>query len=190
MKLRPSAVTGLLALSAPLTTVYVTPAHAAFDAFLKIDGVDGEATDERHRDEIEVFSWSWGAANREAVGGTGPAVSEITVTKQLDKSSPLLFLKTARGEPAEKVVLRLADVRYEGEAPVFYEIVMEDVLVTSIESGARTDDERLTENITLNFSSVRFSFANRDDEGRYIDLERDEEPIRVTIDNPERERPH
>jgi type VI secretion system secreted protein Hcp len=32
----------------------------AVDMFLKIDTVDGEAQDNKHKKEIDVLSWSWG----------------------------------------------------------------------------------------------------------------------------------
>ncbi len=190
MKSRPLSASKALALVAPLATLTITPAHAAFDAFLKIDGIDGEATDERHRDQIEVFSWSWGLVNREAIGGGGGKVnvSEITITKEVDKSSPKLFLSTAIGEPAGDVVLRMAESRDSDEKTVYYQLELKDVYVTSIDSGVRTREEELTENITLNFSEITFSFANRDESGAYIDLDKDEKPVQAMIVNPDRER--
>ena len=190
MKSKPLSASKALALVAPLATLTITPAHAAFDAFLKIDGIDGEATDQRHRDHIEVFSWSWGVANREATGGGGGkvSVSEITITKEVDKSSPKLFLSTAIGEPAGDVVLRMAESRESDEKTVYYQLELKDVYVTSIDSNVRTRKEELTENITLNFSEITFSFANRDESGAYVDLDKDEKPVRATIANPDRER--
>ena len=32
----------------------------AVDYFLKIDGIDGESQDDKHKDWIEVLSFSWG----------------------------------------------------------------------------------------------------------------------------------
>ncbi|OSJ63249.1 hemolysin-coregulated protein, partial [Salmonella enterica subsp. enterica serovar Newport str. SHSN005] len=29
----------------------------AYDIFLKIDGIDGESMDDKHKNEIEVLSW-------------------------------------------------------------------------------------------------------------------------------------
>ena len=43
----------------------------AFDAFLKIDGIDGESTDKTHPGEIEISSFSWGVSNPSSVGGRG-----------------------------------------------------------------------------------------------------------------------
>ncbi|EHC55972.1 Putative cytoplasmic protein [Salmonella enterica subsp. enterica serovar Hvittingfoss str. A4-620] len=31
----------------------------AYDIFLKIDGIDGESMDDKHKNEIEVLSWRW-----------------------------------------------------------------------------------------------------------------------------------
>ena len=42
----------------------------AFDAFLKIEGIEGESTDKTHPGEIEIESFSWGVAN---TGTAAPA---------------------------------------------------------------------------------------------------------------------
>ena len=39
----------------------------AVDMFLKIDGIPGESTDDRHKDEIDILSYAWG----ESQPGTG-----------------------------------------------------------------------------------------------------------------------
>ncbi|HEY7575111.1 MAG TPA: type VI secretion system tube protein Hcp, partial [Thermoanaerobaculia bacterium] len=33
---------------------------AKTDYFLKIDGIEGESQDGKHKGEIDVLSWSWG----------------------------------------------------------------------------------------------------------------------------------
>ncbi len=43
----------------------------AVDYFLKLDGIDGESADSNHKNEIQIMSWSWGAANVSSVAGTG-----------------------------------------------------------------------------------------------------------------------
>ena len=39
------------------------PVPAAFDAFLEIKGIDGESTADKHKGQIEIESWSWGATS-------------------------------------------------------------------------------------------------------------------------------
>ena len=47
----------------------------AFDAFLKIEGIEGESTDKTHPGEIEIESFSWGVSNtgQRGSGGGGGA---------------------------------------------------------------------------------------------------------------------
>ena len=41
---------------------------AAVDYFIKFDGIKGESADVKHKDEIDVESWSWGETNAGAHG--------------------------------------------------------------------------------------------------------------------------
>jgi type VI secretion system secreted protein Hcp len=45
------------------------------DMFLKIDGIQGESTDNSHKDEIELLSYTWGESH-EAASGIGGGVAE------------------------------------------------------------------------------------------------------------------
>ena len=73
----------------------------AFEAYLKIDGIAGNATDHKHKDWIEVQSFSWGenntgVASHGAGGGAGKVhMQDLQFVKQMDKSSPKLFLAWA-----------------------------------------------------------------------------------------------
>ncbi len=49
---------------------------ALFDAFLKIEGIDGESADSKHKGEIELLSFSWG----ETQGGSATFVSASPAT--------------------------------------------------------------------------------------------------------------
>src|SRR4029079_5525240 len=93
-----------------LTAVFVViasqaKAQSASNYFLKIEGIPGESFDETHRGEIEGLAVALGALQphlqRFAGGGASASkteISPITITKPVDKSSPLLFLSCATGE--------------------------------------------------------------------------------------------
>ena len=72
--------------------------------FLKIDTVDGEAQDNKHKKEIDVLSWSWGMSNAgsaHAGGGAGAGkvnVQDLTFTKWVDKATPKLALACCSGQ--------------------------------------------------------------------------------------------
>ena len=66
----------------------------AVDAFLKLDGIDGESTDSAHQGEIDVLSWSWGASATGSFGMGGGGASgkasfaDMSIAKLYDKASP------------------------------------------------------------------------------------------------------
>ena len=70
----------------------------ALDMFIKIGDVKGEAQDSKHKDEIDVLSWSWGMiqSGTTHMGGGGGAgkvnVQDLSITKYVDKSSPILMM--------------------------------------------------------------------------------------------------
>ena len=142
----------------------------AIDMFLKIEGVDGESADDKHKAEIDVVAFSWGMSQSGSMhiaggGGTGKvSVQDMTITKYLDKASTVLMQKCATGKHFPKATLTC---RKAGDTPVEYLVVtMEEVLVTSIsEGGSEHDPERPQENISLNFAKVKVKYTPQDATG-------------------------
>jgi len=57
-------------------------------------------------------------------------------------------------------------IRKAGEKPVEYlKIKMDVVLVSSISTGGSGGEDRLTENVTLNFAKVSLDYIPQDDKG-------------------------
>jgi len=147
-------------------------ADAAVDMFLKIDDIEGESRDSKHKGEIEILAWSWGLTQSGTthVGGGGGAgkvnVQDISFTKYTDKSSPMLLLKCANGGSFNEATLV---VRKAGKTPIEFEkITMTNVLVTSISMGGSGGEDRLTENITLNFEKVTTEYTEQDSTGKEV----------------------
>ena len=141
----------------------------AVDMFMKIDTVDGEAQDTKHKREIDVLSWSWGMSNSgsaHAGGGAGAGkvnVHDLTFTKWVDKATPKLALACCSGEHFKDATLV---VRKAGVKPVEYlKIKMDVVFVSCISTGGSGGEDRLTENVTLNFSKVSLDYIPQDDKG-------------------------
>ena len=97
-------------------------------------------------------------------GGAGKAnFQDISLTKYVDKASNGLMTALAKGSHIEKCVLL---VRKAGEGQQRYiQITMEEVLVSSLSTGGSGGEDRLTENVTLNFAKVKFSYAVQDSKG-------------------------
>ena len=136
---------------------------------MKIDTVDGEAQDTKHKKEIDVLSWSWGMSNAgsaHAGGGAGAGkvnVQDLKFTKWVDKATPKLALACCSGKHFKDATLV---VRKAGEKPVEYlKIKMDKVFISSISTGGSGGEDRLTENVTLNFSKVSLDYIPQDDKG-------------------------
>jgi type VI secretion system secreted protein Hcp len=141
----------------------------AVDMFMKIAGVDGESKDSKHKKDIDVLAWSWGMSNSGSAhvgGGAGAGkvnVQDVSFTKWVDSATPFLALACCDGKHFADAMLV---VRKAGEKPVEYlKIKMEEVLITSISTGGSGGEDRLTENVTLNFAKVSLDYVPQDDKG-------------------------
>lgn len=130
----------------------------AVDMFLKLDKIGGESQDDGHKGEIDVLAWSWGmsqSGNMHLGGGGGSgkvAIQDISITKYVDKASATLMKYCSHGDHIGEAMLT---VRKAGGKPLEYiKIKMTDVLVSSISTGGSGGEDRLTENVSLNFAKV------------------------------------
>lgn len=137
--------------------------------FLKLGDIKGESTDKGHAEEIEVLAWSWGMSNSTTATSGGGSVAgkakveDLAVTKWTDRATPLLLLHTANGRHIPEAVLT---VRKEGEVPMTYlRITMTEVVVTSVSTGGSAGEDRLVENITLNFAEVHVEYIPQKADG-------------------------
>ena len=132
---------------------------AAFDYFLKIDGIPGESIDSKHKDEIEVLSWSWGetepavpSAGAGAGAGAGKVqMTDLHVTATMSKASPQLLLACASGKHAKNAVL--TGRRGGAASAEFLTFSLTDVLVSSYQTGG-TETEVPVDSISLNFAKI------------------------------------
>ena len=141
----------------------------AVDQFLKLDGIKGEAQDDKHKGDIDILAWSWGMSQSGSThmgSGSGAgkvSVNDISVTKYIDKSSPTLMKKCAEGDhiPNGSIVVRKAGKN----ALEYVKIDMENIIITSVSTGGSGGEDRLTENITLNFGAFKTSYTEQKADG-------------------------
>src|SRR5262245_20508654 len=105
-----------------------------------------------------------GSAQTGGGGGAGKVnVQDLSFTKWVDSSSPKLMLACCNGKHYDEAFLT---VRKAGEKPVEYiKIKLTEVLVTSVSTGGSGGEDRLTENVTLNFAKVNVDYIPQDDKG-------------------------
>lgn len=141
----------------------------AVDMFIKIDGLPGESIDKTHKDEIDVLAWSFGMSQSGTFhsgsgGGAGKVnVQDLSFTKYIDKSSPDLMLLCCNGGHIKDAVLV---VRKAGTTPLEYvKFTMTTCMVSSVSTGGSGGEDRLTENVTLNFAKFQVDYVEQTQKG-------------------------
>ncbi len=142
----------------------------AMDMFLKITTIPGESTDDKHKDWIEVLSFSWGVSQPSAGARSsgGAAASErcnhqdFSIVHTLDKASPKLFLACCKGEHIPEVKLELC--RATGDKTKYMEYKMEDVIVTSVRPGgsAQGSETLPLEEVSFNYGIITLDYILTD----------------------------
>ena len=143
----------------------------AVDMFMKFEGdkFKGESRDKTHPAEIDVLAWSWGMSNSGTAhmgGGAGAGkanIQDVSITKYVDASSAALMLACCTGEhiPTATLVVRKA-----GTTPVEYiTVTMSECMITAVSTGGSGGEDRLTENVTVNFAKVAFEYKEQDEKG-------------------------
>jgi len=144
----------------------------ASDMFLKIEGpaMDGEAQDDVHKNEIDVLAWSWGLSQSGTThlgpgGGSGKVnVQDISVTKYVDSASHALMKCCLTGKHFEKATLTIR--KAGGDKPLEYLVIkMQDLIVSSVSTGGSGGEDRLTENVSLNFAKVHVAYTPQTGKG-------------------------
>ncbi len=144
---------------------------AIVDYFLKLDDIKGESTDDKHKGEIELESWSWGArqsgtASFGAGAGAGKVAKEdFRFIKRTDKSSPALMIACATGQHFK--LATLVARKAGGGQQEYLTIKMEEVLVSgyNMEGAQHSADAIPTETISLNFSKLEYAYKPQKPDG-------------------------
>lgn len=143
---------------------------AAVDYFLKIDGIDGESADSKHKGEIDLESWSWGASQGGsfAHGGGGGAgkvqMQDFHFVMKVNKAAPKLMLACATGEHIKKAVLTCRKAGKDQQE--FLKVTMSDLLVSSYQTGGSGHGDVLPmDQVSLNFAKIEVEYKEQKVDG-------------------------
>jgi len=139
----------------------------ASDIFAKLGDIKGESLDSKHKDEIEVLSYSWGVSNSGSMaygsgGGEGKATfHDLSFVHKIDKASPILMQACATGTHLKEAIITH---RKAGKEQHEYLIVkMNDVIVTGVTHGGSGDGH--SENVSLSFGKVAVEYKPQKPDG-------------------------
>jgi len=140
----------------------------AADTFAKLGDIKGESLDDKHKDEIEVLSFSWGVSNAGSMGygsggGEGKAsFHDLSFTHKIDKASPVLMQACSTGVHLKDGTIT---VRKAGKGQQeFLVIKMNDVIITSVTHGSAGSDGA-SENVSIAFAKVAVEYKPQKADG-------------------------
>lgn len=151
-----------------LGTMGSTEHKGQVDSFLKVDGIQGDATSDGHTNEIELTGWHFGGTNAGGFGVSGPGggagkvqVNDFVFTMHADKAAPKLFEAMATGKHIPNAVLSVR--KAGGSAVDFLKITLTNNLV----SGFHTSGNGLLPDIevSLNFAKIEMEFKTQNNDG-------------------------
>ena len=141
----------------------------ASNVFAKIGDIKGESQDSKHKDEIDVLSWSWGVTQTGSIahgggGGAGKAsFQDFHFTHHVDKASPVLLKACATGEHLKEATIT---VRKAGKGKLDYLIIkMTDVIITSVALGGEGDGATTAESVAFQFAKVDLEYKPQKADG-------------------------
>jgi type VI secretion system secreted protein Hcp len=141
----------------------------ASDIFAKIGDIKGESLDDKHKDEVEVLSFSWGVLNSGSIvsgggGGAGKATfHDLSFVHNIDKASPVLMQACATGVHLKEATITH---RKAGKGQHEFLIVkMNDVIITSVTHGGSSADNGYPENVSLAFAKVNLEYKPQNADG-------------------------
>ena len=145
----------------------------AVEYYLKLDDLKGESKGDKHKDEIDILSFSWGASQPglgHLGGGTGAGkvdIHDLQLTHCVDKASPMLFQGCCKGTPFTKATLTCRKAGHN--ALDYLTITMETVLIGSVQSGghgsAAGSTDHPQESFSLHFQKFKVVYKEQDEKG-------------------------
>lgn len=136
---------------------------SAFHCSLEIDGITGDCLDSRHRDKIDVLSFSWSETQNVPVqSGLGAGVGKVHVTDlhvvaRTGTASPRLMMACASGQaiPAARLTCHLAGTVHAE----FLVVTLTGAQVASYQVAGAVDSDTLpTDEIALHFADIKIEY--------------------------------
>jgi type VI secretion system secreted protein Hcp len=138
----------------------------AVDYFLKLEGIQGESVDDKHKNEIQIMSWSWGASNVSSVAGTGGSgagkadLSDLSVMAYFDKSTPKFFKSVCKGDHIPTGTLTATK---GGADKPYLKVDFKELFVTSLQLSASS--EIPTVSISFSYNEIKLDYSQQDEKG-------------------------
>jgi type VI secretion system secreted protein Hcp len=143
---------------------------AVVDYFLKIDGIEGEAQDKTHKNEIQLESWSFGETNSgTASSGMGMGAGKVSMgdfhfVMRSNKATPKLFLACADGEHIKKATLTCRKAGKDQQE--YLKWLFTDLIISSYQTGGSASSDVVPlDQISFNFTEAQIDYKEQKADG-------------------------
>jgi len=139
----------------------------AVDYFLKLDGIQGESEDAKHKNEITILSWSWGASQVSSVSGTGgsgagkASLSDFSVMAFFDKSTPLFFKSICAGTHIKTG--EMTAIKSGADGKPYLKVDFKELFVTSLQISASSEVPSVS--ISFSYNEIKIDYSTQNEQG-------------------------
>lgn len=139
----------------------------AVDYFLKLDGIDGESDDEKHKKQIQLLSWSWGANNMSSVAGSGGSgagkvdLTDFNVSIYFDKSTPKFFKDICKGDHIKTGTLEA--VKAGGDGKPYLKVDFKEIFITSLQISGSSEIPMVS--LSFTYNEIKMDYSEQNNEG-------------------------
>jgi type VI secretion system secreted protein Hcp len=133
--------------------------------YMKYGDISGSVTTDGFKDWIQVNSFQWGVGrgvtsphgSEDTREGSEPSVSEVVVTKRMEKASPKLWQDAVGGDFSAKVTIKFTSTTKDKvESYLEYEFTDTGLSGYSVSAGS---DDAPQESLSLNFAKVSWKYS-------------------------------
>lgn len=142
----------------------------AVDYFLKLDTVEGESTDEKHKNQIQILSFSWGASNVSSVAGTGGSgagkadLSDFSIMTFFDKATPKLFKNLCLGTHFKTG--QVEAIKSGADGKPYLKLDFKELFCTSVQVSASS--EVPTVSVTFSYNEIKVDYMMQNEQGNLV----------------------
>jgi type VI secretion system secreted protein Hcp len=139
--------------------------------YMKYAAINGDVTTNGFKEYIELTGVQWGVGRGVAMqSGSGegrestlPSLSEVTITKDYDTSSPDLLKEALSGAAKDVDIVFVRTNQAGSGSDKYLEVKMKDVIMSGLNMSS--SGGKPSESIYLNYSSISFVSVPMKDDG-------------------------
>jgi type VI secretion system secreted protein Hcp len=144
----------------------------AVDFYLKLDGIQGEATNTGFSNQIQLLSWSWGGANVSSVAGTSGSgagkvdLHDFNAMIYFDKSTPKLFTAMCSGKHISTGTL--SAVKSGADNKPYLKVDFTEMFITNLQISASSEIPSVS--LSFTYGKITIDYSVQDQKGNLASI--------------------